>query len=170
MSDHHHSNESQDPEDRDARAVDELVDAMLADRAPANDRGDPALRSQAEREFRIAEALREDGPAPSLALLSAVERQVREARAPAGARRARRSCGIRPAFLAVAAGLAAAVALVAVLTIGSSCIEQRTEPEPRCGARVPSLRRTGPRRPIADAARGLLPRRDVPQLRAPVRL
>ena len=78
---------------------------------------DPTLRSQAEREFKIASALREDGPAPSLALLSSIERQVREARAPAAARRTRRSWGIRPAFLVAAAGIAAAVVLVAVLTV-----------------------------------------------------
>ena len=121
---------NQEFEDQEAQAITGLVDAMLADpglagseHARADQAGpDPsgANRTQALRELRVAQALRAEGPAPSLSLLSAVERQVRAAPGEGQARAPRRSWLFRPAFAAAAAGAVVVVAIVGALQLGGS--------------------------------------------------
>jgi hypothetical protein len=122
-----------DPEEQDARRIADLVDAMLADSTRAGQAGptgaepatppadtDAALSSQAARELRIADSLRSDGPAPSLALLSSIEREVRGARAQGDRPRQRRTWRLRPAVAVAAAGLAVALAAVVIISSGSN--------------------------------------------------
>jgi hypothetical protein len=109
-------------EEAEAGAIARLVDELLApaggptargDAAP----GDAALHAQAARDHRVALALRSDGPAPSLALLSTIERQTLGTRRPA--RRLAR-LAMRPAVAVACVAVVAIVGVAAGLTVGST--------------------------------------------------
>jgi hypothetical protein len=106
-----------DPEERRAQEIAELVDAMLVGRGEsAAESADSELRKHAARELKVALALRGGGPAPPLSLLTGIERQVRAARDEAPAKpRLRLPSLQRPAFASMAVGLAAVVAVVVVV-------------------------------------------------------
>jgi len=102
-------------DDDGADAIARIVDGMLASRGESEPT-DVALHTQAAGEYRIALALRCDGPAPSLALLSAVERQALGARGRRG-RTAR--IAMRPAIAMACVAAVAIVAIVVGLTAGT---------------------------------------------------